>query len=75
MHAQIEALRPIDVGILSERRAVRPFGLRGGGSGAPGTNLVLRTNGRVINIGALARCLPGFVVWGLLVSGNPNATL
>mmetsp|Transcript_7849 Transcript_7849/g.23615 ORF Transcript_7849/g.23615 Transcript_7849/m.23615 type:complete len:1334 (-) Transcript_7849:407-4408(-) len=57
---EIEALRPIDVGILSERRAVRPFGLRGGGSGAPGTNLVLRTNGRVINIGGKATTKLGY---------------
>lgn len=33
---EVEFLRPLDVGILSERRACRPFGLLGGGSGLPG---------------------------------------
>ncbi|XP_037237112.1 5-oxoprolinase isoform X3 [Falco rusticolus] len=38
--------------VLSERRAVRPYGLRGGSPGAPGLNLLLRRDGRTINLGA-----------------------
>ena len=34
-----EALEPMTVSILSERRARRPFGLAGGGPGAAGRNL------------------------------------
>lgn len=50
-HTQIEALRPISAGILSERRAVRPFGLLGGGPALPGVNLLIRASGRVVNLG------------------------
>lgn len=38
--------------MLSERRAVRPFGILGGGSAAAGVNLLLRADGRTINMGA-----------------------
>jgi 5-oxoprolinase (ATP-hydrolysing) len=36
---EIELLRPLSVSILSERRAIAPFGLDGGGPGRPGRNL------------------------------------
>ena len=49
---QVEFLRPMTASILSERRAIAPFGLLGGGPGATGVNLLLRNDGRVINLGA-----------------------
>jgi len=36
---ELEFLRSVEVSILSERRSRAPFGLKGGGSGAPGRNL------------------------------------
>ena len=39
--------RPMTVSILSNRRRHRPFGLAGGGDGAPGENLLRRANGAV----------------------------
>ncbi|GAX85880.1 hypothetical protein CEUSTIGMA_g13296.t1 [Chlamydomonas eustigma] len=51
---EIEALRPIDAGILSERRSVRPFGLLGGGPALPGLNLLVRNSGHVVNLGGKA---------------------
>jgi 5-oxoprolinase (ATP-hydrolysing) len=39
---EIEALSPLRVSILSERRETAPFGLAGGEPGAPGRNLQLR---------------------------------
>ncbi|GLC33195.1 hypothetical protein PLESTB_000360500 [Pleodorina starrii] len=51
---EVEALRPLSAGILSERRAVRPFGLLGGGAAEPGLNLLIRRNGRTVNLGAKA---------------------
>ncbi|KAG2488023.1 hypothetical protein HYH03_013330 [Edaphochlamys debaryana] len=51
---EIEALRPMSAGILSERRALRPFGLLGGGAAQPGLNLLLRKGGRTVNLGAKA---------------------
>lgn len=38
--------------MLSERRVLRPYGLCGGSPGAPGLNLLLRHDGRTINLGA-----------------------
>lgn len=42
---ELEFLRPVHVAILSERRVRAPFGLAGGGAGAPGKNLL---DGRVL---------------------------
>ena len=52
--AQLEFLRPMTVSILSERRALSPFGLEGGGSALPGLNILQRTNARCVNLGAKA---------------------
>eukprot|EP00983_Pelagomonas_calceolata_P050204 1141849-Pelagomonas_calceolata.AAC.2 len=53
---EIEALRPIRAGILSERRSTAPYGLMGGCAGTPGLNLLRRADsGRTVNIGELAR--------------------
>lgn len=38
--------------MLTERRAVRPFGLQGGSDGLPGLNLLTTKNGRTLNIGS-----------------------
>ncbi|KAL4856136.1 5-oxoprolinase [Chlorella vulgaris] len=51
---EIEFLRPLTVSILSERRAVRPFGVLGGGSAAAGVNLWVKRDGRVLSLGAKA---------------------
>ncbi|MEW5297314.1 MAG: hypothetical protein WDW36_000531 [Sanguina aurantia] len=51
---EIEALRPLDAGILSERRCVGPFGLQGGADGACGMNLLVRKDGHVVNLGGKA---------------------
>jgi 5-oxoprolinase (ATP-hydrolysing) len=51
---QVEFLRPMTAGILSERRAVAPFGLFGGQPGQKGQNLLLRADGRVVNLGGKA---------------------
>ena len=40
--------------MLSERRAIAPFGLEGGGPAAKGINLIVRRDGRHINMGAKA---------------------
>jgi 5-oxoprolinase (ATP-hydrolysing) len=51
---QVEFLRPMTAGILSERRAVAPFGLFGGQPGEKGQNLLLRADGRIVNLGGKA---------------------
>ncbi len=50
-----EFLAPLEVSILSERRAVAPFGLAGGLPGAAGRNAVERRDGRVLELGGHAR--------------------
>ena len=54
LRVQIEALRPLTVSILSERRAVPPPGLEGGGAAQRGTNLLLRRDGRTVSLGGKA---------------------
>lgn len=51
---QVEFLRPMTAGILSERRSVPPFGLFGGLPGQKGLNLLMRSSGRVVNLGGKA---------------------
>lgn len=53
----IEFRRPVQCSILSERRSRRPYGLDGGGEGAPGLNLVIKTDPvtgieKTVNLGA-----------------------
>lgn len=38
--------------ILSERRALRPYGLLGGHAALPGLNLLIKPDGRTVNLGA-----------------------
>ncbi|KAF2077582.1 hypothetical protein CYY_001123 [Polysphondylium violaceum] len=48
---EIEFLKNFDVSILSERRCYKPRGLEGGSDAQCGLNLVIRKDGKVINIG------------------------
>lgn len=49
---QVEFLRSMTASMLSERRAIAPFGLCGGHSAARGLNLLIKKDGRVVNIGS-----------------------
>jgi 5-oxoprolinase (ATP-hydrolysing) len=46
---------PMDVNVLSSRRAVQPFGLEGGGPGAVGHNRVIRVDGTVVELAGNAQ--------------------
>ena len=48
---EIEFLIPMNAAILSERRVYPPYGLEGGDPGQMGRNLVIRRDGRVLNLG------------------------
>lgn len=50
----LEFLRPLTVSILSERRAVQPFGILGGLPAARGVNLWIKRGGRVVSLGGKA---------------------
>ncbi|MDE2618516.1 MAG: hydantoinase B/oxoprolinase family protein [Sphingomonadales bacterium] len=51
---RLRFLEPMRAGILSNRRAIAPFGLAGGAAGAPGRNRVERADGTVEPLGATA---------------------
>jgi len=42
---------PVTVSVLTERRVLRPYGMAGGEPGKCGLNLLIKTDGRVINLG------------------------
>jgi 5-oxoprolinase (ATP-hydrolysing) len=48
----VEFRIPITASILSERRAFRPYGLKGGGDGESGRNLWIRADGRCVKVSA-----------------------
>lgn len=50
----LEFRRPLTVSILSERRAIAPFGMLGGLPASKGRNLLHRADGRVISLGGKA---------------------
>lgn len=56
---ELEFLSKMRVSVVSERRAVPPYGMRGGGSGAPGMNLL---NGRPLQHRVSVEVSPGDVL-------------
>lgn len=56
---ELEALRRLTFSVLSERRALAPPGLAGGGDAQRGLNLWLRANGTAVNLGGKATVLLG----------------
>lgn len=51
---ELEFLRELEVGVLTERRALAPRGLEGGCDGLRGVNLWMQANGKVVNLGGKA---------------------
>ena len=43
--------KPLTLSVLTDRRVLRPYGLRGGEAGSRGLNLLRRRDGRLINLG------------------------
>lgn len=77
----IEFSMPMKVSILSERRAIEPYGLAGAENGQRGENLWVKTDGRVINLGGKNTAMmgkgdkiviqsPGGGGWGVAKSGT-----
>ena len=53
MVREVEFLKEgIEVGLLTERRAVAPYGMKGGSEGSRGKNLLIYPDGRVQSFGA-----------------------
>lgn len=46
MIRQVEALRPLEVSLVTSRRCTKPFGLLGGESASPGENWLIDTEGK-----------------------------
>jgi 5-oxoprolinase (ATP-hydrolysing) len=51
---ELEFLEPMTGSLLANRRRTVPFGLAGGGDGAPGRNRIIRADGAVEELGAQA---------------------
>mmetsp|Transcript_6660 Transcript_6660/g.9775 ORF Transcript_6660/g.9775 Transcript_6660/m.9775 type:complete len:1388 (-) Transcript_6660:186-4349(-) len=49
---ELEALRPLVMSVLSERRTLQPYGLEGGEPAQSGRNLLARKDGVLVNAGA-----------------------
>jgi len=45
---EIEALRPLTVSILSERRVLHPYGIEAGEDGECGRNFVIKKSGKIV---------------------------
>lgn len=43
--------KPVTVSVLTERRVLQPYGMAGGAAGKCGLNLLIKKDGRVINLG------------------------
>ncbi|UCH29291.1 MAG: hydantoinase B/oxoprolinase family protein [Myxococcales bacterium] len=56
---ELEFLAPMRVSVVSERRVVPPYGMRGGGPGAPGMNLL---NGKPLEHRVTVEVAPGDVL-------------
>ena len=61
---EIEALEPLTISVLSNRRRIAPHGLAGGGAGATGANRIERSDGQVEHLThrAALDLLPGDVL-------------
>lgn len=44
--------KSLTLSVLTERRVLRPYGMHGGGSGKCGENLLKKSNGQIIYVGA-----------------------
>ena len=51
---EIEFLEPLELSLLTQRRACAPFGLLGGSNGAPGRNLLRRRDGSLVELDSAA---------------------
>lgn len=52
IHREILFRKPVILSVLTERRVLQPYGLNGGKPGKQGLNILMKKNGRIINIGA-----------------------
>jgi hypothetical protein len=51
LEREIRFLKPAKVSIISERRALQPYGMAGGGSGMRGENLLKKADGKSVRLG------------------------
>lgn len=51
---ELEFLRGLEVGVLTERRSLAPRGIQGGHDGLRGVNLWIKANGKTVNLGGKA---------------------
>lgn len=65
--------RPVMLSVLTERRAIKNYGLEGGESGKLGLNLLKKRDGRIINLGGKTAVeVEAGDVYSMLTPGNIN---
>ena len=53
---ELEFREAVSLSVLSQHRGDGPYGVRGGESGAPGRQFVVRSNGERLDLGAVDGC-------------------
>ncbi len=56
---ELAFLEPVSLSVLTQHRAEGPYGVDGGGPGAPGRQRVLRATGEVLELGSVDGCEVG----------------
>lgn len=51
VHRELLFRKPVTVSVLTERRVLQPYGMAGGCPGKRGLNLLLKAEGRIVNLG------------------------
>lgn len=51
VHRELLFRKPVTISVLTERRVLQPYGMAGGEPGKRGLNLLLKADGRRINLG------------------------
>lgn len=63
--------KPVTVSVLTERRALQPYGMAGGQPGKRGLNLLIKSDGRRINLGGkTAICVEAGDMFSMLTPGG-----
>lgn len=51
VHRELLFRKPVTISVLTERRVLQPYGMAGGQPGKRGLNLLIKSDGRRINLG------------------------
>lgn len=71
MHRELLFRKSVTISVLTERRVLRPYGMAGGQPGKCGLNLLVKSNGRRINLGGkTAVCVEAGDIFSMRTPGG-----